>query len=103
MGVYAGTRARLAFFIVLQTCWKGTKRTSPKILTKEEGKPLGESRGEVRRAVDETRFMAGEASRLIGNHFPSERRGVDVDASARFVGTRRGHYTVELPRHFAGS
>jgi aldehyde dehydrogenase (NAD+) len=48
------------------------------ILTREEGKVLSESKGEIQRAVDESRFMAGEASRLSGNHFPSEQRGIDV-------------------------
>lgn len=39
--------------------------------TAEMGKLLGESRGEVDRAVAEIRFMAGEAFRLNGETFPS--------------------------------
>ncbi|NLJ25346.1 MAG: aldehyde dehydrogenase family protein [Firmicutes bacterium] len=49
-----------------------------KILTKEQGKPLKESVGEVKRAAAESRFMAGEASRLAGETLPSERQGVWV-------------------------
>lgn len=48
------------------------------ILTREEGKILKESKGEVTRAVAETRFMAGEASRLTGEHYASEKPGVEI-------------------------
>lgn len=48
------------------------------ILTKEEGKIFGEAKGEVMRAVVETRYMAGEASRLNGEHYPSADSSVDV-------------------------
>ncbi len=48
------------------------------ILTREEGKILSESRGEVARAVAETRFMAGEVFRTTGEHFPSEKPGGEV-------------------------
>lgn len=47
-------------------------------LTEEEGKILNESIGEVHRAAMETRFMAGEASRLTGEHFGSEKVGVEI-------------------------
>lgn len=48
------------------------------ILTKEEGKIFSEAKGEVMRAVVETRFIAGEASRLNGEHYPSVDASVDV-------------------------
>ena len=47
-------------------------------LSKEEGKPIKEAIGEVTRARAETLFMAGEASRIGGEHYESERPGVDV-------------------------
>jgi len=47
-----------------------------KIVTLEMGKALGEATGEVGRAAVETRFAAGEASRLEGRTFPSERAGI---------------------------
>ena len=47
-------------------------------LSKEEGKILTEARGEVSRAIAETRFMAGEASRLTGEHYVSEKPGVEI-------------------------
>lgn len=40
-------------------------------LTREEGKTLAESRGEVRRAIDIFRFFAGEGMRMGGDTFPS--------------------------------
>lgn len=45
-------------------------------LSAEQGKTIGESRGEVARAVKEARFAAGEASRILGETAPSERRNV---------------------------
>ncbi|MDP2997434.1 MAG: aldehyde dehydrogenase family protein [Bryobacterales bacterium] len=46
-----------------------------RIVTLEMGKPLGEAAGEVGRAATEARFAAGEASRLDGHTFVSERPG----------------------------
>ena len=46
-----------------------------RIVTLEMGKPLGEAVGEVGRAAVEARFCAGEASRLDGHTYPSERAG----------------------------
>ena len=40
-------------------------------LTAEEGKPLADSAGEVRRAVDLFRFYGGQGSRLDGRTYPS--------------------------------
>lgn len=47
-----------------------------RILTLEEGKPIGEARSEVERAAREARYTAGEATRLAGSTLPSERQGV---------------------------
>lgn len=44
------------------------------IVTREMGKPLTESVGEVERAAQEARFMAGECSRPFGHTYPSEVR-----------------------------
>ncbi|MFW6368490.1 MAG: aldehyde dehydrogenase family protein [Spirochaetota bacterium] len=49
-----------------------------RMLSREEGKVLGESRGEVGRAIAETRFMAGEASRLNGEHYSSNDPDIEV-------------------------
>jgi aldehyde dehydrogenase (NAD+) len=46
-----------------------------RIVTLEQGKTLGEAMGEVGRAAVEARYMAGEASRPVGQTFPSERAG----------------------------
>jgi aldehyde dehydrogenase (NAD+) len=46
-----------------------------RIVTLEQGKAIGEARGEVSRAATEARYMAGEASRSFGQTFPSERAG----------------------------
>jgi acyl-CoA reductase-like NAD-dependent aldehyde dehydrogenase len=41
-------------------------------LTREEGKTLAESRGEIQRAINVIEFFAGEARRLTGETIPSE-------------------------------
>ncbi len=46
-----------------------------RIVTLEQGKAIGEATGEVGRASVEARYMAGEASRPLGQTFPSERPG----------------------------
>jgi acyl-CoA reductase-like NAD-dependent aldehyde dehydrogenase len=41
-------------------------------LTREEGKTLAESRGEIQRAINVIEFFAGEARRITGETIPSE-------------------------------
>ena len=41
-------------------------------MTREMGKPLAETRGDVQEAIDMTYFMAGEGRRLFGQTVPSE-------------------------------
>lgn len=53
-----------------------SKEKLARIITLEQGKSLAESEGEVGRAVVEARYMAGEASRPVGQSYPSERPGV---------------------------
>jgi acyl-CoA reductase-like NAD-dependent aldehyde dehydrogenase len=43
-----------------------------RMLTREEGKALKDSLGEVQRSINILEFMAGEARRLTGESFPSE-------------------------------
>jgi aldehyde dehydrogenase (NAD+) len=43
-------------------------------MTREMGKPLAETRGDVQEAVDMTYYMAGEGRRLFGQTTPSELR-----------------------------
>ncbi|WP_273366959.1 aldehyde dehydrogenase family protein [Alicyclobacillus herbarius] len=56
------------------------------ILSAEQGKPLSESLGEVRRAAKEARFAAGEAQRIEGKVIPSERMDVDVQVINQPIG-----------------
>ena len=44
-------------------------------ITREQGKPLAESRGEIAKACAESRFMIGEAARAQGVTMPSSRPG----------------------------
>lgn len=51
---------------------------SARVLTEEEGKPLGDARNEVGRAARNLRLFAGEGLRLRGATFPADEPGVDV-------------------------
>ncbi len=55
-------------------------------MTREEGKTLPESKGEVRRAINIFRYFAGEGSRIPGHLVPSERDRVFMFAIRKPVG-----------------
>jgi len=55
-------------------------------MTREEGKTLPESRGEVRRAINIFRYFAGEGARLAGLLVPSERARVHTFSIRKSVG-----------------
>ena len=55
-------------------------------MTREEGKTLPESKGEVRRAINIFRYFGGEGSRLPGILVPSERDRVHMFALRKPVG-----------------
>jgi alpha-ketoglutaric semialdehyde dehydrogenase len=48
------------------------KENLSRLLTREEGKTLAESRGEIQRAVNVAEFVAGESRRMNGETIPSE-------------------------------
>jgi len=56
------------------------------MLSAEQGKVLGESKGEVLRAAKEARFSAGEALRLEGAALPGERENVFNTTVRRPIG-----------------
>ena len=49
-----------------------TRRRSSQLLTREIGKPIAESRGEVQEVIDTCNFFLGEGRRLYGQTVPSE-------------------------------
>lgn len=55
-------------------------------MTREEGKTLGEARGEVRRSINIFRYFAGEGARLAGMLVPSERDRVQTFAFRKPLG-----------------
>ncbi|MEK7407532.1 MAG: aldehyde dehydrogenase family protein [Acidobacteriota bacterium] len=55
-------------------------------MTREEGKTLPESRGEVRRSINIFRYFGGEGARLPGLLTPSERERVHTFAVRRPIG-----------------
>lgn len=57
-----------------------------RLLAREEGKTLAEAVGEVARAGQIFRFLAGEALRLVGQVLPSVRPGVGVEITREPLG-----------------
>lgn len=57
-----------------------------KIVTLEQGKTYREAVGEMSRAVVEVRYMAGEASRILGQTFPSERSHITAQTMLEPLG-----------------
>jgi aldehyde dehydrogenase (NAD+) len=55
-------------------------------LTEEEGKPIGDARNEVGRAVRNLRLYAGEALRVEGQTFPSDEPGAIVRSEISPIG-----------------
>jgi aldehyde dehydrogenase (NAD+) len=55
-------------------------------MTREEGKTLAESKGEVRRSINIFRYFAGEGSRMAGILAPSERERVHTFALRKPMG-----------------
>lgn len=53
---------------------KAHKERLAQTLTRENGKPIDEARGEVQEAIDMAFYMAGEGRRLFGQTTPSELR-----------------------------
>ncbi|WP_037138639.1 aldehyde dehydrogenase family protein [Rhodococcoides fascians] len=55
-------------------------------LTIEEGKPIGEARGEIGRAAEILRYVAGQANNSVGQVFASPRAGERIVVDRRPVG-----------------
>ena len=66
---------RAAILLRFSQLLTDSKDELARIITLEQGKALCESIGEVTRAAAEAAFAAGEAMRLSGQTFPSERPG----------------------------
>jgi aldehyde dehydrogenase (NAD+) len=56
------------------------------LLTREEGKILPESAGEVKRSIDILEYTAGMGRRLAGRVFPAEEDGVFCYSSSQPLG-----------------
>src|SRR4029434_5887503 len=75
--IWINTQApqRAAILLRFSQLLLDSKEQLSRIITLEQGKALCESVGEVTRAAAEAAFAAGEAVRLSGQTFPSERPG----------------------------
>ena len=66
-------------------------------MTREMGKVLAETRGDVQEAIDMTYYMAGEGRRLFGQTTPSELRNKYRHVRAPASGRLRLDYALEFP------
>ena len=73
------------------------RRSSSRDMTREMGKVLDETRGDVQEAIDMTYYMAGEGRRQFGQTTPSELRDKFQMSVRMPVGDRRPHHALELP------
>ena len=72
------------------------KESFARDMTREMGKVLDETRGDVQEAIDMTYYIAGEGRRLYGQTVPPSYQQVrDVGATATW--RLRHHHAVELP------
>ena len=55
----------------VELCYRH-KEEIARTMTREEGKPLGESRGEVQKSINLLEYYAGQAFRIEGHTYPSE-------------------------------
>ncbi len=65
-------------------------------MTREMGKVLAETRGDVQEAIDEAFYVAGEGRRLFGVTTPSELPDKFAMSVRMPRGRRRPHHAVEL-------
>ena len=70
------------------------------LLSREEGKPLAEGKGEVYRAGQFFTYYAAETLRQMGEAADSVRDGIEIDVRREAVGVVGDHLPVEFPdRH----
>ena len=66
-------------------------------MTREMGKVLAETRGDVQEAIDTAYYMAGEGRRLFGQTTPSELPDKFAMSVRMPVGVVRHDHALELP------
>ena len=67
-----------------------------RLISREQGKPLAEGRGEVLYAASYVEWFAEEATRNYGDVIPAPVRGRRMVALKEPVGSRRGDHAMEL-------
>ena len=73
------------------------KETFARDMTREMGKVLEETRGDVQEAIDMTFFMAGEGRRMYGQTVPSELRDKFAMSVRQPLGVCARDHAVEFP------
>jgi len=66
-------------------------------MTREMGKVLAETRGDVQEAIDMTYYMAGEGRRLFGQTTPSELPNKFAMSARQSIGVLAACHAVDFP------
>ncbi len=82
----AGIQKRHDVLMAIGTALMAQSAEIGALLSREEGKPLAEGRGEVYRAGQFFTYFAGEALRQIGDFAQSVRPGIEIDVRREPVG-----------------
>ncbi len=81
--------------------FRANKEALSQLVTREIGKPIAESRGEVQEAIDTCLFFASEGRRLYGQTVPSEMHDKQLFTFRRPVGNMvvitAGNFPVAVP------
>ena len=88
-----GSRPRRSaprFFFAPLKFWSSARKSYARDMTREMGKVLAETRGDVQEAIDMTYLMAGEGRRQFGHTAPSELPNKFAMARARRPSAWRG-------------
>ena len=76
---------------------RANKEALAALITREIGKPIAESRGEVQEVIDTCAFFQSEGRRLYGMTVPSELPDKQLFTFRTPVGTFRDHHRGQLP------
>ena len=66
------------------------------LMTREMGKPIAETKGDVQEGIDTAYYAATEGRRLFGHTVPSELRSKWAMSFRRPIGDLRHHHAVQL-------
>ena len=96
-GPHAGAGARRRAAPRRRSAGRSARKRSRTLMTREMGKPLAETRGDVQEGIDTAYYAATEGRRLFGHTVPSELPNKWAMSFRRPIGVCGHHHAVQLP------